>query len=91
MKFTVIHDNRTFTFDTADELYIFGLGIELDVETKLNTDILTFVNTVREQHSRDCFNAQLKPFTIFIMEWWNKLNYGDGFYLVNKFYEIQDD
>lgn len=91
MKYTVIHNNKTFTFDSSDELYIFGLGVELDVERQLNTDIETFVKTVREHHRRDCFNAQLKPFTKFMFIWWGDTEDRDEFYLVNKFYEIQAD
>lgn len=91
MKFTVIHNNKTYAFDSADELYIFGLGIELKVEQQLNTDIETFVRTVREHHGRDCFNAPLKPFIKFIFVWWDKTDEADKFYLVNKFYELLDD
>ncbi len=91
MKFTVTHNNKTFAFDTADELYIFGLGIELDIERKLNTDIGTFVKTVREHHRRDCFTAPLKDFTEFIITWWDKTTDPDEFYLVNKFYELRDN
>ena len=89
MKFTITHNNKQYSFDTADELYIFGLGVELGVENQLNTDIETFVKTVREQHSRDCFNAPLRAFTKFIITWWDKTTDTDTFYIVNKFYEIK--
>lgn len=90
MKFTVIHNNKTFTFDSSDELYIFGLGIELDVERQLNTDIETFVKTVREHHRRDCFNAPLKQFTKFIFEWWDETVGRSEYFLIDRYYEFRD-
>ena len=88
MKFTVVHNNKKYGFDTANELYIFGLGIELDVETKLQIDIIPFIKFIKRCHEEDCNNAPLKPFVTFIIEWWKELHQSDAQFIVNKFYEI---
>lgn len=87
MKFTVKHNGRNYVFDTADELYIFGLGIEIDVETKLQTNIIAFVDFIRQCHNEDCNNAPLKPFVAFIADWWKELRGRDKQFIVNNFYE----
>lgn len=90
MKFTVTHNNKTFSFDTADELYIFGLAIELDVTTNLKIDITTFIKRVKQCYEEDCKNTPLKPFVLFITRWWNELHRRDIRFIVNNFYETQN-
>lgn len=90
MDFTVFHKGKTYCLNTADDLYIFGLGIEMNIEEKLQTDIITFVDFIRQCHKTDCCNAPLKPFTTFITDWWNELHNKDKLFIVNKFYEIKN-
>ena len=89
MKFTVIHNDNIYEFNTANELYIFGIAADLGIEEKLNTHLEAFVTFVTECHKEDCFNAPLEPFTLFIAEWWKELQGRDKQYIANKFYEIR--
>ena len=90
MKFALIHNNKQYGFDTADELYIFGLAIELEMETKYNIDINKFVAFVNKCHMENCLHTPLKPFAKFIAKWHTELQERDPVFVVNKFYEIQD-
>lgn len=93
MNFTVTHKGKRYhwgNFDNTNEVYIFCLGIEFDVETKLQTDMDTVIEFVMQCHNQDCNNAPLRPFVAFIVDWWNELRNRDKQYVVNKFYEIKN-
>lgn len=50
MKFKTIHNNSVYEFDTANQLYIFGIAIEFNVEQKLHVDLKTFIAFVNDCH-----------------------------------------
>lgn len=94
MLFTVTHQDKKryhwSSFDNTDELYIFCLGVEMDIETKLETDIDTFVDFVMQCFEEDCRNAPLKSLVTFIADRWNEFQIRDTRFIINKFYEIKN-
>lgn len=90
MEFKITHNNKTSSFDTADEMYIFGLGIEYEVEKKHGVNIEEFVACIYKCHAYNCFNTPLKHFTKYMADWWEVTQKDDPRAVIESYYRLQD-